>query len=551
MNDKRQQDPNNLANQAIANLNQYTTIFTTTITTTTITTTTTTSDSNTNTNVSQTGTKPKSTYTTANFNTNTSNLHANISNNNNMNDDSMNNVHRPTGINIERLFYHRTNIPLLEGYKGNVWSGIRPELWVSLLNDLFRDEHIYTDVEKLAAYPRFLEPNGSARFIIESSVDLKNARTWVEFSNNLLNILSPLTTESCFEVFSQFKNLNWNKNTVFQVFGSQVQAALNNFEKNAMTYFGTSFSPMMKKLMIFGTIYSCVPNEYKNKMVEYFEAELSYPDQVRRYMAKTANALNNPFKSNTANVNKTLMENSISNVQSYSRIPNQRDKKLPANFVNNQNRSRNRVNVQQRIDPQRTPKCLKCERWCHDTAECPYSPFCSLCKDYHLRGSFPHCLNTTWDYLSSESLQRIKFLSPNRKVFQRYSNPNQPNQYNQRRNRSMSRNRNYNSNYNNNNYNQSQRQPMRNNTYNSRNHTFQNNNAFQRQNNSFNNRQQVHCVQENIHAHNMQPNECYSDNNSDYNISNLSLNHNVPRPQSPCHFNDSNSLRSEIDQNFC
>ncbi|RXG69721.1 hypothetical protein Avbf_11133 [Armadillidium vulgare] len=41
-----------------------------------------------------------------------------------------------------------------------------------------------------------------------------------------------------------------------------------------------------------------------------------------------------------------------------------------------------------------------------------------------------------------------------------------------------------------------------------------------------------------IHTHNMQPNECYSDNNSDFYISNLSLNHNVPRPQSPCHFND-------------
>ncbi|RXG54836.1 hypothetical protein Avbf_14222 [Armadillidium vulgare] len=144
MNDKGQQDPNNLANQAIANLNQYTTIFTTTITTTTITTTTT-SDSNTNTNVSQTGTKPKSTYTIANFNTNTSNLHANISNKNNMNDDSMNNVHRPTG-----------------GIRGNVWSGL-DRLWVSLLNNLFRDEHIYTDIGKLAAYPRFLEPNGSAR----------------------------------------------------------------------------------------------------------------------------------------------------------------------------------------------------------------------------------------------------------------------------------------------------------------------------------------------------------------------------------------------------
>ncbi|RXG71118.1 hypothetical protein Avbf_04772 [Armadillidium vulgare] len=31
--------------------------------------------------------------------------------------------------------------------------------------------------------------------------------------------------------------------------------------------------------MIFGTIYSCVPNKYKNKMVEYFEADLSYPNQ--------------------------------------------------------------------------------------------------------------------------------------------------------------------------------------------------------------------------------------------------------------------------------
>ena len=63
-----------------------------------------------------------------------------------------------------------------------------------------------------------------------------------------------------------------------------------------------------------------------------------------------------------------------------------------------------------------------------------------------------------------------------------------------------------------------------------RNHTFQNNNAFQRQNNSFNNRQQVHCVQENIHAHNMQPNECYSDNNYDYNIINMLGIHDLYKP---------------------
>lgn len=52
---------------------------------------------------------------------------------------------RPRGINIERLLYHRTNIPLSTYYVDSVWKGITTIQWLLLLNDLFRDERIYTD----------------------------------------------------------------------------------------------------------------------------------------------------------------------------------------------------------------------------------------------------------------------------------------------------------------------------------------------------------------------------------------------------------------------
>lgn len=130
---------------------------------------------------------------------------------------------RPTGLNIERLFYHSTTIPSLVGYVDSTWKGISVTQWLSMVNDFFLEEKIFIDVEKLAAYQRFIDPHSTAYIIIQASTELRHAQTWQAFSTGLLNVLSPLTTESSFEYWSQIRRIQWNKKSVLQVYCSQVQ----------------------------------------------------------------------------------------------------------------------------------------------------------------------------------------------------------------------------------------------------------------------------------------------------------------------------------------
>lgn len=81
------------------------------------------------------------------------------------------------------------------------------------------------------------------------------------------------------------------------MFISQVQSALDDLETITHNHFGATFSPLMKRILVFTTIYECISRQHRNKLVEHFNPNLAYPVQVRDYMSKYANILENPFKS--------------------------------------------------------------------------------------------------------------------------------------------------------------------------------------------------------------------------------------------------------------
>lgn len=178
-----------------------------------------------------------------------------------------------------------------------------------MVNDFLREENIYNDAEKLAAYQRFIDPHSSDYSIIQASTGLTHAQTRHAFCTGLLNVLSPFTTESSFQYWSQIRSIQWNKKSVIQVYCSQVQKVLDDFETSTETYFGVKFDPIMKRTLIFATIYDCTPKEHCHKIIEYFTIYLEYPDQIKEYMSKTANILENPFKSANASSRKFTEEN--------------------------------------------------------------------------------------------------------------------------------------------------------------------------------------------------------------------------------------------------
>jgi hypothetical protein len=43
-------------------------------------------------------------------------------------------------------------------------------------------------------------------------------------------------------------------------------------------------------------------------------------------------------------------------------------------------------------------RCYNCERIGHHTNECPWQPYCSLCRQKHKRGTTNYCKSTEWDW---------------------------------------------------------------------------------------------------------------------------------------------------------
>lgn len=330
---------------------------------------------------------------------------------------------RPTGVNIERLFYHRTNIPLLVGYVNDEWEGITVAQWLSMVNDFFLEEKIYNDAEKLVAYQRFVDPRSTAFNIIQNTPELKHATTWQAFSTGLLNVLNPLTTVSSFEYWSQYRHIQWEPNSVLQVYCSKIQKLLDDFENSTDHYFGARFDPKMKRIIIFATIYDCVPPEHRHKVVQFFNANLEYPEQIREYMSKTGRVLENPFKNSKNKPSfKSARESTVSTVQSYSQAT-RKPASQPKAYKDRQTQ----------IDPNTTPKCFRCERYGHYTDKCVFKTFCSSCREYHQRGTQPQCANTTWNFRSPEALQRVQYISKN-KPNNRNNASNQTGQQNRRSN---------------------------------------------------------------------------------------------------------------------
>lgn len=112
--------------------------------------------------------------------------------------------------------------------------------------------------------------------------------------------------------------MHWNKKSILQVYCSQVQKAIDDFETSTEAYFGVKFDPIMKRILIFATIFDCTPKEHRHKIVEYFNLYLEYPKQIKEYASKTANILENPFTSTNISSGKITGESTVSNIQSYT-----------------------------------------------------------------------------------------------------------------------------------------------------------------------------------------------------------------------------------------
>lgn len=188
-----------------------------------------------------------------------------------------------------------------------------------------------------------------------------------------------------------------------------MQRVIEHFGTSTEANFSAKFDPIMKLILVFAIIYDRTSRKHRHKLVEYFNSNLEYPDQIRDYMSKFANVLEYLFKSANVSSRKFVADNTISNIQSYGE--RNTPKTIKPTFQDQTSRGgRSKSLSRPSIDLQTTPKCFQCERYCHRTLECAFYPFYSSCKDFHQRGT----------------LQRMKNITSNRGNSQWFNNSRKP-----------------------------------------------------------------------------------------------------------------------------
>ncbi|KAB7508105.1 Neuralized-like protein 4 [Armadillidium nasatum] len=95
--------------------------------------------------------------------------------------------------NLQRLFFAKSKIPLLEGPGG---TGPTVHLWLKLLERSFEAEHVIDEAEKIAIACCNVSPleSSSARIVLENCTEVMSARTFADFKKALLDNLAPATS---------------------------------------------------------------------------------------------------------------------------------------------------------------------------------------------------------------------------------------------------------------------------------------------------------------------------------------------------------------------
>lgn len=301
-------------------------------------------------------------------------------------------------LNLERLYFARTDIPLLVGYVNGIYEGVKVLDWIRHLEDLFTEEKIISENEKLATYKRYIHPEkGSARQVITKIKGIVDAKSFDEFKRNLLCILSPLTVETGFKQFIKLITLPWKNNTVFPTFVADIQGVLDDLEDTLLAHYGMRIPENFKFFIVFGLVYGRTPVQFSQKMEENFDPTLSYPEQIRRYLSKTSNNLNFPFRNDRHQINTPVGQ--INMLQQSPHQPgivntsliNNRGNIAANNRSSSTRTNQNRTRTQNRphFNPQTTTPC----------------------KQYHSRGSIAvaPCFNTVWDPMNA--LNRNQYIN--------------------------------------------------------------------------------------------------------------------------------------------
>src|SRR5215469_1573908 len=331
---------------------------------------------------------------------------------------------------LNALLLGAKQIPLLTAYTGSNWIGILPNEWFKLLEELFVAENITSDALKLnTAWRHVHSSEGSARSILASNIDIRNSVTWDSFKENVLNLLTPSHDSNAFLAFNKFARHSWDHSTPIPVLLSQIQKHLDQFLASVKASCDIDFTERQRFVLLYSKLADALPLSYNRFLFENFDISLSVTQQQKKYLAKR------DFNTSDLNVNAIRQANSNSTHKNFGNYSSQFNtsanrvpyKKVKSSFPSHSNHSRkmsmNNKQPSPGFDPKNTPFCLRCERWGHLTKQCVFKAFCSLCFQYHSRGTKQRCFKTTWDRMSSSALKRFQLIPVS--LSQKQFRPNQ------------------------------------------------------------------------------------------------------------------------------
>src|SRR5215469_14008629 len=188
---------------------------------------------------------------------------------------------------LNSLFLGSKHIPLLEAFHGSVWKNIKTEVWIKLLEELFIAEKITTDDAKInLAWRHVHTTQGSARAILSNNIDIKNAKTWKEFSETALSLLTPITDKNAFFAFSNFSNITWNESIPLQLHISNIQRNLDQILESIDNLCKVTFSERQRFVLLYAKLPDSLPTSYNRFLLDNFDISLSVTQQQKKYLSK-------------------------------------------------------------------------------------------------------------------------------------------------------------------------------------------------------------------------------------------------------------------------
>jgi hypothetical protein len=315
-------------------------------------------------------------------------------------------------------------------FKGNAKSckepGLHIKIWLDQFeNYLSRESLQYNDEQKISLSKTFIcQTDGDAHLLINTLPGFQKVKNWNIFKSHMVSIFSSEQETQLLKHVEEILDCEWQRDKSLAQYASAIAQETEKFSfaynnliselpvYNTLIGLGIDLGEEIVKILTYHKIrQSCQP-KYQKIIDETLDIAADPITMIGKLSLKDSALKNGTCLSNKGPKENRAIINQTKNVRltTGSEINTPKPQERPKNAQKQPQPFRaSQRQTQLTPTPQRVPplkregfdprlRCYNCERIGHHTNECPWQPYCSLCRQKHKRGTTSYCKSTEWDW---------------------------------------------------------------------------------------------------------------------------------------------------------